>query len=30
LLIARGLSRLDGRIKSGHDGQRVSEPGFAP
>jgi len=24
------ISRLDGRIKSGHDGQRVPEPGFAP
>ena len=23
------LSRLDGRIKSGHDGQRVSKPAFA-
>jgi len=24
------MSRMDGRIKSGHDGQYVSEPGFAP
>jgi len=24
----RRVSRLDGRIKSGHDGQRVSKPAF--